>query len=119
MLPHLSTPKTKRRLPAGEVGDHVDGLAGPVPGLEAGAVPGDPRDLGGVREVQIVDGQYLDDAGFFAAVALAAVVELRGRPIPGQRAQPRVQRRPVLLHGERVVRLLRLDEEDGVVTLCV
>lgn len=82
-------------------------------------MPGDPRDLGGVREVQVIDGEYLNDPGFPAAVALAAVVELRGRPLPGQRAQPLVQRRPVLLHRERVVRLLHPDKEESMVTLRV
>ncbi|MGW2207414.1 hypothetical protein [Streptomyces sp. NPDC001774] len=83
-LVHEAGDPLRRRLPADEIGDHVNGLAGSFPGLEAGAVPGDPRDLGDVREIQVIDGEQLDDTGFPAAV-VAAVVELCGRPLPGQR----------------------------------
>src|SRR5919197_1183380 len=50
-------------LAAGQVGDDVDRLTAALAGREASAVPDNAGDLGGMREVEIVDGQGLHHAG--------------------------------------------------------
>ncbi|MGW5635770.1 hypothetical protein [Streptomyces sp. NPDC003832] len=42
--------------PAGQIGDHVNGLPAAPAGLQAGAMAYDPGDLCGVREVKVIDG---------------------------------------------------------------
>ena len=91
---------------AGQAGDGVGGLAGGPTG--GGVLPpaGDLDGLAGVREVQAADVSGLQGAGLGAAVpGLAGGADTRYLP-PGQRLDPGVQQRLVLLHHGDVVGFL-------------
>jgi hypothetical protein len=68
----------------GQVGDGVDGLAGPLLRSVETAAALDAQDLGGVREEQAVDGDDLHESLFVAAVAPVVVVVNHGDLLPGQ-----------------------------------
>src|SRR5271154_1336540 len=83
---------------AGQAGDGVGGLAGGPAGGRVLPPAGDLDGLAGVREVQAADVNSLQGAGLDAAVpGLAGGAAVRYQP-PGQRLDPGVQQRLVLLH---------------------
>jgi site-specific DNA recombinase len=91
---------------AGQAGDRVGGLARDL--ASGGVLPpaGDLDGLAGMREVQAADVGGLHGAGLGAAVPGVAG-DAAGRHLrPGQRFDPAIQHRLVLLHHRDVVRLL-------------
>src|ERR1022692_3899613 len=85
---------------AGQAGDGVDGLAGGFAGGSILAPAGDLDGLAGPGEVQAVDVGGLEGAGLDAAVPGAAGEAARRYLPPGQRLDPGIQQRLVLLHQE-------------------
>jgi len=103
---------------AGQAGDDVGGLAGDLAG--GGVLPpaGDLDGLAGMGEVQAADVSGLHGAGLGAAVPGVAG-DAPGRYLPpGQRLDPGVQQRLVLLHqeGDRLRRFRALLPCEVVVT---
>lgn len=87
----------------GQVGDGVDGLAGPLLRAVETATALDPQDLGRVRKEQARDGDDLDDPLLVAAVPSRVVAVDHGNVLPGQGMELAGLAPLVVLDGQQVV----------------